>query len=88
MVTTAISVAAPFSFRRRASSSAMESKGLTENFTPSVSMPEPSAFTRIFVSESGTRLSGTRIFMAICGRKVDPAPVPKATANGPPAPGQ
>ena len=33
-------------------------------FTPSVSMPDPSGFSRIFVSGSGTRFKGTRIFIS------------------------
>ena len=46
--TATISVATPFSFRRTASSMAISSNGFIDIFTPAVSMPEPSAFTRTF----------------------------------------
>ena len=48
MDTTTISVAAPFSLRRTASSTAISSKGFMLILTPCVSTPEPSAFTRTF----------------------------------------
>src|ERR1043166_5568349 len=62
ILTTRMSPSPWFSLIRSASSSAIASKGLTANFTPSGSRPEPSARRRIFVSGSGTRFSGTRIF--------------------------
>ena len=48
METATISVATPFSFRRTASSTAISSNGFIDIFTPEVSMPEPSVFTRTF----------------------------------------
>ena len=46
MLTATISVAAPFSFRRTASSTAISSNGFMLIFTPLSSTPEPSALTR------------------------------------------
>ncbi len=46
--TAMISVATPFSFRRTASSTPISSNGFIDIFTPAVSTPEPSAFTRTF----------------------------------------
>jgi hypothetical protein len=46
--TTTISVAAPFSFRRMASSTAISSNGFMLILTLARSTPEPSAFTRGF----------------------------------------
>ena len=43
-----ISVATPFSFRRTASSTAISSNGFIDIFTPDVSMPVLSVFTRTF----------------------------------------
>ncbi len=40
------SVATPFSFRRTASSMEISSNGFIDIFTPAVSTPVPSAFTR------------------------------------------
>ncbi len=48
METATISVAMPFSFRRTASSTAISSNGFIDIFTPAVSTPVPSAFTRTF----------------------------------------
>ncbi len=44
--TATISLAAPFSFRRTASSTAISSNGFIDILTPAVSTPEPSALTR------------------------------------------
>src|SRR5262245_40041377 len=64
ILTTAMSISPRAASRRNASSSAIASNGLTLNFTPSVSMPDPSGLSRILVSESGTRFHGTRIFIS------------------------
>jgi DNA-directed RNA polymerase specialized sigma24 family protein len=58
-----ISVATPFSLRRTASSTAISSNGFIDILTLASSTPEPSALTRILMSLSTTRLTGTRIFM-------------------------
>ena len=46
--TATISVAAPFSFRRTASSTAISSKGFIDILTLASSTPEPSGLTRTF----------------------------------------
>ena len=61
METTTTSSARPFSFRRRASSSAISSKGLMLCLTPSVMTPLLSAFTRMRTLKSTTRLMPTRM---------------------------
>ena len=58
-----ISVALPASFSRIASSTAISSKGFIDIFTLASSTPEPSALTRILMSLSTTRFTGTTIFM-------------------------
>src|SRR5687767_11818594 len=61
--TTTISVAAPASFRRTASSTAISSKGFIDILTLAVSTPLPSALTRTLTLKSTTRLMATRTFM-------------------------
>ena len=61
--TAMISVALPASFSRIASSTAISSNGFIDILTLASSTPEPSALTRILMSLSTTRLTGTRIFM-------------------------
>ena len=61
--TAMISVALPASFSRIASSTAISSKGFIDIFTLASSTPEPSALTRILMSLSTTRFTGTTIFM-------------------------
>jgi len=46
--TAITSVAAPFSFKRTASSTAISSKGFMDIFTLAMSTPLPSLFTRTF----------------------------------------
>src|SRR4029079_5850726 len=58
-----ISVAAPFSLSRIASSTAISSKGFIDILTLASSAPEPSALTRTLTLKSTTRLTGTNIFM-------------------------
>ena len=58
-----ISVALPASFSRIASSTAISSKGFIDILTLASSTPEPSALTRILMSLSTTRFTGTTIFM-------------------------
>src|SRR5688572_1267958 len=61
--TATISVAAPPSFRRTASSTAISSNGFIDILTLAVSTPLPSAFTRTLTLKSTTRFTLTRIFM-------------------------
>ena len=61
--TATISVALPASFSRIASSTAISSNGFIDILTLASSTPEPSALTRILMSLSTTRLTGTKIFM-------------------------
>src|SRR6185503_14910681 len=61
--TTTISVAAPASFRRTASSTAISSNGFIDILTFAVSTPLPSALTRTLTLKSTTRLMATRTFM-------------------------
>src|SRR5262245_21942663 len=61
--TQTTSVAWPFSLSRSASSTAISSNGFIDIFTLASSTPELSLFTRILMSLSTTRLTGTRIFM-------------------------
>ncbi len=61
--TATISVAAPFSFSRIASSTAISSKGFIDILTFANSTPEPSALTRTLTLKSTTRLTGTNTFM-------------------------
>src|SRR2546422_2827984 len=60
---TTTSPAPAFSFRRSASSTANSSYGLRMNLTPASSSDLPSAAILTRVSESGTRLMQTAIFM-------------------------
>src|SRR5690349_13673730 len=61
MVTTTTSPPC-FSLRRRASSTAISSNGLSTHFTPSFTYPDPSPATRSLISGSGTRFAVQRIF--------------------------
>ena len=65
--TTTISLAAPASLSRTASSTAISSKGFIDIFTLAVSTPLPSDLTRTLTLKSMTRLTATRTFM---GRKL------------------
>src|SRR5262249_14851546 len=58
-----ISVALPASLRRIASSTPISSNGFMDIFTLASSTPDPSGFTRILMSLSTTRLTGTRTFI-------------------------
>jgi hypothetical protein len=72
--TAMISVALPCSFSRIASSTAISSKGFIDIFTLASSTPEPSALTRILMSLSTTRFTGTTIFMFLVSSSGDFAP--------------
>src|SRR5581483_4750582 len=67
--TATISVAAPASFSRIASSTAISSKGFIDILTFAVSTPLPSARTRTFTLKSTTRLTATRTFMGLSAGK-------------------
>src|SRR4029079_10958695 len=73
--TTTTSVALPASFRRKASSTAISSNGFIDIFTLASSTPVPSAFTRILMSLSTTRFTGTTIFMFLVAPRAAVAPV-------------
>src|SRR5713226_6789744 len=62
MLASTTSLPPSFSLIRRASSMAISSKGLMTYLMLSVTIPDPSGFTRIVVSGSGTLLTVTRIF--------------------------
>src|SRR5690242_7268985 len=62
--TATISVAAPASLSRTASSTAISPKGFIDIFTFAVSTPLPSALTRTLTLKSTTRLTLTSIFIA------------------------
>src|SRR5262249_42717 len=76
--TATISVAAPFSFRRIASSTAISSNGFIDILTLASSTPDPSALTRTFTLKSTTRLTGTRTFI------LRNSPPPRRANYGPP----
>src|ERR1700724_1163171 len=63
--TATTSVALPASLRRRASSTAISSKGFIDIFTLASSTPLPSVLTRILTLKSTTRLRGTRTFILV-----------------------
>src|SRR3989344_4716758 len=63
MVTTTISLATPFSFRRTASSTAISQKGFIDILTLASSTPVWSALTRTLTLASTTRLTATNIFI-------------------------
>src|SRR5229473_2358243 len=64
MDTAMISVAAPASLRRTASSTPISSKGFIDILTLAVSTPVLSGLTRTLTLKSITRLTATRTFMA------------------------
>src|SRR5688572_31876480 len=70
--TTTISLAAPASFRRTASSTAISSKGFIDILTFAVSTPLPSPLTRTLTLKSTTRLTLTRTFIG--AQIIAPAP--------------
>jgi hypothetical protein len=61
--TTTISLTAPDSLRRTASSTAISSNGFIDILTLAVSTPLPSALTRTLTLKSTTRLTLTRTFI-------------------------
>ena len=61
--TATISLTAPFSLSRTASSTAISSKGFIDILTLASSTPDPSDLTRILTLKSTTRLTATRTFI-------------------------
>src|SRR6185295_2379507 len=86
--TATISVAAPFSLSRIASSTAISSNGFIDILTLASSTPDPSGFTRTLTLKSTTRLTGTRIFMPCnSARRANYGPPPDLSTRAPRAAG-